>query len=106
MTMNLREVTEKLNQEHIDNNFKLSELAAKRSINRDGRDWVVVRFHPTENWKDFRAFQPGVELYEAIPVGWPLSNVGERLGMGSELKIIARYNSLTRKWRPASEENY
>jgi len=100
----LKQVVKMLNRQHIDNDFKLTELAAKRSADKN-RDAVVVRFVNQYPWKDFT---PGrVVLYEALPVGWPLSNMAERLNCSiDELRIISHYNSLTRKWRdtcPADE---
>lgn len=98
MAMTLKTVVEILNRNGTHNNFKLTELAAKRSAPHDDRTWVVVRFHNTKgNWKDFTTYR--VELYEAIPHGWPLSDVACRLGCHEEeLRIVAQ--RINGKWHP------
>lgn len=85
--MTLKQVVKSLNEENVDNSFKLSELAAKRDGSRDG--YCVVEFTNSTNWCDFTSCL--VTLYECIPAGWPLSDVARRLGCSvDDLRIVAR----------------
>ena len=95
--MTLKQIVELLNRQHVDNDFKLSELAAKRSADKS-RDGVIVRYQNSSAWKDFTPNR--VELYEALPVGWPLADVARRLDCSpGDLEIVAQYSALTGKWR-------
>ena len=88
--MTLKKQIVELNRQHIDNDFKVSLLAAKRSADKN-RDSVVVRVR-----------YQNVELYEALPAGWPLADVARRLGLDcstSDLEIVALRSALTGKWR-------
>ena len=55
-----------------------------------------------KNWKDFTH----VVIYEALPKGFPIKSVMERLGQTSDknIKIVSRYNSLTKKWKDGYED--
>lgn len=93
MKINLKKFVKKLNQEDTDNCFKLSLLAAKRSIDKT-QNWVIVRFTNKNHWGDF--WEGRVTLYEALPINWPLENMAKRLNCSvEELEIVQQYNSLT-----------
>lgn len=95
--MKLKQIVNNLNTQSENNNFKLTELTAKRS-RQDDREWIVVRFCNSGNWKDFA---PGrVELFEALPPGWPIKDVAQRLNCSiDDIKIIARYNLFKERWQ-------
>jgi hypothetical protein len=103
--MDLKQMVKKINSvEHEDNNFKMTLLSAKRSINRPNEDWVIVKFTNHHNWRDFT---PGmVTLYEALPKDYPTTSMAERLGLygmeecnTKELTVVSRYSGLTHKWK-------
>ena len=96
----LREIVQRLNNSDDTSDFKLTELSAKRSCQNG--NWAIVWFRNSRrDWSDFS--RGLVELYEAIPAGYPLSDVAERLGCSViDLQIIARKSA--GKWKSVNAE--
>ena len=75
----------KMNTAHPDNQFRASESAAKRDARGEG--WCVVVCCPQQ--RDCYYSSSVDLLYEALPPGYPLSAVVERLGSRG-VEIVSR----------------
>ena len=97
--MTMSELIKKLNEENDTNSFTLSERAAKRQ-RRTNQPWIIARFQPCGDWKGFRLRGGEIAIYEALPPGWPLRDMAERLNADlDQIGVVSIYNPARGRWR-------